>query len=119
MDLKYEHSELIPVGKKRYFCVEYPGYVKNFDRALATLGGEKQLSESLTNNSPVPLRFRATDIFSHPINGYITKASKLLVKVTRRVKKNKDIDAMEEDATWKVEVEGIIPKTLRFRGSNR
>ncbi|KAI7892907.1 RNA polymerase III transcription factor IIIC subunit-domain-containing protein [Mucor mucedo] len=116
MEPEYPTSEIIPIGKKKYFCVEYPGYVKRTERAIETMGGIKSLTEAVADNSFVELRFRATDMFSHPINGYVVKSSKLLVKVTRRVKKVKYSDTIIEDPSWKVEVEGVISKTLRFRG---
>lgn len=118
MEVNYEPAEILPIGKKKYFCVEYPGYVKRTQRAIDTLGGEKVLGEALASNSTVHLKFRAADTFSHPITGHISSTSKLLVKVTRRVKKNKSTDQVIEDPTWKIQVEGVVTKALRFRGSH-
>lgn len=28
-----------PIMKDKFLCIEYPGYIKNIDRALETLGG--------------------------------------------------------------------------------
>lgn len=113
-------SPLIPIEKKKFFCIEYPGYVKRTKRAIETLGGEAALSEALSNNYQIQLKYRAKDIFSHPINGDILDTCKLLVKVTRRVKRNKRTgevveEGEEEDASWQPHILGIVEKTVRFR----
>ncbi|KAG0169922.1 General transcription factor 3C polypeptide 5 [Apophysomyces sp. BC1021] len=112
MEIDYEIASTIPIPKKKFFCVEYPGYVKNLDRALNTLGGEKALATAITNQKAVELRFRHQDPFSHPINGDIVPTANLLVKITRRVKKGRP----EEEATYKTDIVGTISKTCRFRG---
>lgn len=113
----HEPSPLIPIEKKKFLCVEYPGYVKRAERAIKTLGGESALSEALSNNDQVQLRYRAKDIFSHPINGDFMDTCKLLVKVTRRVKRNKKTgEIVEDSAPWKPQILGTVEKTVRFRG---
>lgn len=122
----YEPSPIIPIGEKKYLCVEYPGYVKRTKRALQTLGGEKGLAEALANNTTVELKYRPGDIFSHGIHGQILTTSKLLVKVTRRVKRKDRItekeqeEEVEEDTEikWKTEIKGVVTKTVRFRGTH-
>ena len=118
MEEDYQVSPIVPIGDKRYFSVEYPGYVKNVDRALASLGGEKALTEALTRETNVKLRYRPNDPFSHPIQGRILPTAKLLVKVTRRVKRDSATGEIIEDASEKYQtaVEGIVTKTVRFRG---
>jgi general transcription factor 3C polypeptide 5 (transcription factor C subunit 1) len=120
MTEEYESSPIIPVGTKKYFCVEYPGIVKREKRAIKLLGGEKALSNSLAAETAVELKFRPGDIFSHPINGHIQPTTKLLVKVTRHVKRNRKTGEIVEDAEpkWKTEIKGIAEKTLRFRGNH-
>lgn len=115
---EYEESPIIPIGDKNYLCVEYPGFVKRPKRAIQTLGGEKALSEALALNTPVKLKFRPGDVFSHPIQGYIAPNSKLVVKVTRKVKRDKISGEIikESDSKWKTEIIGTVTKTLRFRG---
>lgn len=112
-----EPSPLIPIEKKKFLCIEYPGYVKRSERAIKTLGGESTLGEALSNNSQVQLRYRAKDIFSHPINGDFLDSCKLLVKVTRRVKRSKKTgEIVEDDAPWQYDILGTVEKTVRFRG---
>lgn len=113
----HEPSPLIPIEKRKFLCVEYPGHVKKPERAIKTLGGESALSEALVNNTQVQLRYRAKDIFSHPINGDVLDTCKLLVKVTRRVKRSKKTGEIVEDdaAPWQHQVVGLVEKTVRFR----
>ncbi|KAI9016341.1 RNA polymerase III transcription factor IIIC subunit-domain-containing protein [Phycomyces nitens] len=105
-------APLIPYGEKSYFCIEYPGYIKNVDRALESLGGEKKIATLLSKSEPIELRFRPKDPFSHPINGDIVPSSKLLLKVTRRVKKGRPAS----EAQLETQVMGQINKTCRFGG---
>ncbi|CAI2172733.1 5960_t:CDS:10 [Funneliformis geosporum] len=113
-------SKIIP--SRQIFVIEYPGYVKNVDKVLQTLGGEKGLKKAV-NESLMELRFRPDDPFCHPINGDVIPTSNLLLKVTRRKKKrqNKDMNREnDEQASVKEDIKfdilGIISKTCRFRG---
>ncbi|KAI8390287.1 RNA polymerase III transcription factor IIIC subunit-domain-containing protein [Blakeslea trispora] len=109
----YDPAPVLPVGPQRFFCVEFPGHVKRPERAIKMIGGQKTLAEAITNNSVVELRYRDTNTFAHPIRGDIIPSSKLLVKITRRVKKNKPVEEKEEP--YQLEMLGVINKTLRFR----
>ncbi|CAO3651959.1 unnamed protein product [Mucor hiemalis] len=117
MSNDYEPSPIKSIGDKRYLCVEYPGYVKRKDRALATLGGEKALAEALAKETAVKFSYRPGDPFVHPIQGHIIPNSKLLVKVTRRVKKDKLTGEVikEAEGKWDTEIQGLVTKTLQFR----
>jgi hypothetical protein len=35
----------IPISKKKFVAVEYPGVVQNEQKMLATLGGEKNINQ--------------------------------------------------------------------------
>jgi general transcription factor 3C polypeptide 5 (transcription factor C subunit 1) len=73
------------------------------------------------NEDLMELRFRPDDPFCHPINGDVIPTSNLLLKMTRRKKKQKkNVNHEEEKANIKEDVKfdilGIISKTCRFRG---
>ncbi|CAJ0640031.1 3668_t:CDS:2 [Entrophospora sp. SA101] len=103
-NINYEKAKCIPLPtQQQFFSVEYPGYVKNIDRVLKTLGGQKGLKKAI-NEDMMELWFRPDDPFSHPINGNVIPTSNLLLKVTRRKRRY-----------VKCEVIGIISKTCRFR----
>ncbi|KAJ1922266.1 tau 95 subunit of transcription factor TFIIIC [Mycoemilia scoparia] len=125
----YEKAERNAVPNTELYVVEYPGYVKNPDKALATLGGTKKLTKYVYHEGgvPVELRYRPDDLLSHPIEGESIPTGNLLIKVTRRVKKNKknsktpELAGFNQEAQaidnqpWKAEVVGVIKKTVRFR----
>ncbi|KAJ3269538.1 tau 95 subunit of transcription factor TFIIIC [Borealophlyctis nickersoniae] len=117
-----------PLPRWNFHVVEYPGYVKDEQKVLQTLGGmpaiEKAFNEDLKG---LELRYRPDDPFSHPINGEIIATTNLLLKVTRRRKKKKkeQTDVADEgaggDEPWKIntEIVGVVSKTCRFRGGIR
>ncbi|KAI7864580.1 RNA polymerase III transcription factor IIIC subunit-domain-containing protein [Spinellus fusiger] len=96
----------------KFLSIEYPGYINNVQRAINTLGGEKAIASSFVKSIPLELRFRPKDALSHPINGDIIPCTRLVLKVTRRVKKG----SPKEDATIVPEIIGSISKTCRFGG---
>ncbi|GES74257.1 hypothetical protein RCL_jg4637.t1 [Rhizophagus clarus] len=85
----------------------------------AAPSGEKGLKKAI-NEDLMELRFRPDDPFCHPINGDVIPTSNLLLKVTRRKKKqNENVNYEEEKANLKdvkFDILGIISKTCRFRG---
>lgn len=48
-----DDSDLAPlkeIPSDSFLCVEYPGYVKNIDKVLETLGGVEKVSTVLYNS---------------------------------------------------------------------
>jgi hypothetical protein len=75
----------IPRDAPRLFIVEYPGFVKNKDRALETLGGLEGIARQLQEDaSLLPLRFRPEDPYSHTIHAERSKTNRVVVKLVRR-----------------------------------
>ncbi|CAG8544001.1 680_t:CDS:10, partial [Ambispora leptoticha] len=118
---EYEPAACLSVPDKQFFVVEYPGRVKNIDKVLKTLGGQRGLNRAINENL-VELRYRVNDPFCHPINGDIVPTANFLVKVTRRRKKQKKNEDRQsesditDESNIKYEIKGIISKTCRFRG---
>ncbi|KAG9286962.1 hypothetical protein G9A89_001200 [Geosiphon pyriformis] len=125
----YEQAPCLGIPAKHFFAVEYPGYVKNLENVLKTLGGQRGLNKAV-NQDLVELRFRPDDPFCHPINGDIIPTANLLTKVTRWRKKSKyngnnfenNIDDKDQDnnddnnSHIEFKILGIISRTCRFRG---
>ncbi|KND00444.1 transcription factor TFIIIC subunit TFC1 [Spizellomyces punctatus DAOM BR117] len=117
----YKPAPSQPLPGWTFHVVEYPGYIKNTENALRTLGGIEAIEKAFTDGLNVlELRYRPTDPFSHPINGDIINTGNLLLKVTRRRKKRKGTKAhsppMEESpADVKTQIIGTVTKTCRFR----
>ncbi len=66
-------------------CIEYPGYIKNFDSALQTLGGTEKIAQALQGpkHRPLPLNFRPEDPLSHPLDGERQDLSGCLLRFSR------------------------------------
>lgn len=128
-----------------YYSVEYPGYVQSHPSSLAyalrTLGGQKALNDAFNEGGRIlELKLQPDNPFAHPITGDVVNTNKLLVKVTRRKKrdnentdagtvnthgiegvtldKGKGKEAQPEEEAYSAEVVGAIPKTIRFRSAS-
>ncbi|CAG8594178.1 8576_t:CDS:2 [Acaulospora morrowiae] len=121
---RYDTAPTKIIPSQQLFSVEYPGYVKNIDKVLQTLGGQRGLKKAV-NEDLMELRFRPGDPFCHPINGDVIPTSNLLLKVTWKRKKRKThvsqkiLDDHTDNGDVKdvdFKVIGIISKTCRFRG---
>ena len=73
-----------PVPDREAFLVEYPGYVKNPEALVQTLGGLDRLTAALdSDNSLLQLNFRPTDPLAHPVYGERQPTKGLLLKLSR------------------------------------
>ncbi|CDS10849.1 hypothetical protein LRAMOSA11335 [Lichtheimia ramosa] len=97
---------------RQFICVEYPGRVKNIDRAIETLGGQKAITAAVENpKNGIELKLRPKDPFCHPVSGEVRRIPGLLLKVTRRRRK----DQPEDEGETKTEILGTVTRTCRFR----
>lgn len=98
--------------KRSFRVVEYPGIVKNPEKALKTLGGLDAIDEAFGKETlgHMQLNYRPEDEFSHPINGEVVNTSNLVLCVTRKIHKASGI---VESTT--AEIVGVAEKTARFR----
>lgn len=73
------------VPKREVICIEYPGFVRNLEPALESLGGDAGIIKAATaiTSSILPLRLRTDDPLSRPIFGEKHSTKGLLLKVTR------------------------------------
>ena len=65
-------AEVLPLPSTRLLCVEYPGFVKNVDRAVVTLGGEDAIQKAVRDRpefleAPLWTHLTATRIESNVI----------------------------------------------------
>ncbi|KAJ8660847.1 hypothetical protein O0I10_003491 [Lichtheimia ornata] len=100
------------LNDRQFICVEYPGRVKNIDRAIDTLGGQQAITAAVENpKNGIELRLRPKDPFSHPVSGEVRRIPGLLLKVTRRRRKGQP----EDEGETKAEIVGTVTRTCRFR----
>jgi len=75
-----------PVPSREAFLVEFPGYFRNPQAAIQTLGGVDALTKAASSDDSVlQLRFRPGDPYSHPLYGERQAAAGLLLKIARKV----------------------------------
>jgi Tau95 Triple barrel domain/RNA polymerase III transcription factor (TF)IIIC subunit HTH domain len=91
--LPQKHSLTVPLPDQPGACnfiVEFPGYIKNEDRALATFGGLDGLAaQRQTHPKTLQLRLRPGDPSCHPLISDDAKSTTVLVvKLTRSVNKH-------------------------------
>ena len=113
------------VDNSTLVCVEYPGFVKNVDRMLKTMGGVEQISETYSESSRrLEMCFRPDDPYCHSVFADLYPVNGLLLKVKRRRRKPKKIQedkqlqaaAKPEDESWEYEQEvlGIVKSVYRY-----
>ncbi|MEW5300868.1 MAG: hypothetical protein WDW36_003766 [Sanguina aurantia] len=64
-------------------AVEYPGYVRDQGKAVATLGGMAAVNASVSSNWALRLSFRPSDPTSHPLYGEKSPCCRLLLRISR------------------------------------
>ena len=67
-------------------CIEYPGYIRSFEAALATLGGTAKVAQTFQGQKhrPLSLHFRPDDPLSHPLDGERQELSGCLLRFSRK-----------------------------------
>ncbi|XP_062815692.1 general transcription factor 3C polypeptide 5 isoform X2 [Anolis carolinensis] len=102
----------IPRGR-RLVCVEFPGVVRDPEKALLSLGGEEALARVYADPSRrLELYFRPKDPYCHPVCANRFPASSMLLRVRRRTRRKRP----EEAVSVQVEVLGIVSTVYKFQG---
>ncbi len=96
---------------KRLVCIEYPGYVNDISKALKTLGGEAQVTATLTD----PLRrvgmyFRPNDPYYRQNFGDRFPVTDLLMKVKRKKRMKNGM----EEVKYECEILGVIDTVVKY-----
>lgn len=104
-----------PRTLERMVMIEYPGFVKNQDKALATLGGVETIEKVFeSQKNRLELKFRKSDPYSHPAYGDQVPRKCLVL----RIKKNKDpvqiTNSDNCDRSFQISVVGEIQISIRF-----
>lgn len=103
-------SENYRVPEAEAFLVEYPGYVRDVQAVMHTLGGSSALAAAANgSNSVLQLRFRPDDLMSHSLYGERQATNGLLLKLSRR-------DANLENPHVSAEVVARVHSKFTFTG---
>lgn len=105
-------TAILALPDTKLVCVEYPGFVKNVDKMLDSIGGEQGLSKTYADSSKrLELRYRPKDPYCHPVCGNRFSSTNLLIRVCRRRRKGSN-----EEGHMSIEVLGLIETTYKFQG---
>jgi general transcription factor 3C polypeptide 5 (transcription factor C subunit 1) len=106
-----------------FYSIEYPGYVQpsSVPLAIRSLGGQSKLDHAFKRTAPksqqtlLELSLRPGNPFAHPIPGDVVGTNNLLLKVTKRKRKQVAGDPCTTTGEYTAEVVGVVSKTARFR----
>ncbi|KAF9076381.1 RNA polymerase III transcription factor IIIC subunit-domain-containing protein [Rhodocollybia butyracea] len=117
-----------PLPQTHFYSVEYPGYVlsASIPQAIRNLGGPSSLETAFRRGASksetlVELKLKPQDSFAHPVPGEVVGNKSIVLKVTRRRRKNINFgwdglpNPNEPIGDFKAEAIGVLQKTVRFR----
>ncbi|GAX75079.1 hypothetical protein CEUSTIGMA_g2523.t1 [Chlamydomonas eustigma] len=108
--------------------VEFPGYVRNVDRAIQMLGGLTNIAASLNNGSQnnfLRLHYRPEDTLSHPLIGDQHATQGLLLRISKTKSPLKSVPAnyeaknsahSDETSPLKLRIVSRVQRTFKFNG---
>lgn len=99
--------------------IEYPGFVKNVDKAELTLGGLEAMQKIISSDKDrLQLRFRVSDPLSHPTYGDKMPTKSLLIKIRRRLVRRPQQSSTKcsdySDDSYNVRLVGVLLTTFKF-----
>lgn len=95
--------------------IEYPGFVKNYDRALATLGGIESVEKVFASQKDrLELKFRKSDPFSHPAYGDRIPKKCLVIRIRKTKCSSSSSSACDNQDSFQINVIGKIQISFRF-----
>lgn len=105
----------ITVNQGKFVDVEYPGYIKDENNMLQTLGGEETVSRTFSKPTRrLELSFRPEDPYAHVVCADRYPTANLLLKVKRRRKKQKEGTNEPEEVKYEQEILGIVGNTYKY-----
>lgn len=108
-----EQETVATVPKASCIAIEYPGYIRNHQKAILTLGGEGSVQEAAeVDGAALKLRFRPDDPTSHPAFAEKQTTRHLLLRISRKAESSGSDGA---DGV-RAEVAARIATTFRFTG---
>ena len=115
-------SRELALPQHSFYSVEYPGYVRpsSVPLAISNLGGQSKVDHAFKRTAPktpalLELSLRPGNPFAHPIPGDVVGTNNLLLKITKRKRKQLNSEYPSTIGEYTAEVVGIVSKTARFR----
>lgn len=113
-DVSSTSSGRITFNQGKFVGIEYPGYIKDENQMLETLGGEETVAK--TYSSPgrrLELSFRPDDPYCHAVCGDRYSTPNLLLRVKQRKKKSRDGSNQSTVVKYEQEILGIVANTFK------
>lgn len=102
---------ICPVDLEQLVLIEYPGFVKNTDKALETLGNIDSIERVYaTQKDRLELKFRPADPYCHPAYGDRVPKKCLVL----RIKSVKSKDEADDKRSYSLDVVGKVQTSFSF-----
>ncbi|KAK6979806.1 General transcription factor 3C polypeptide 5 [Biomphalaria glabrata] len=98
---------------RKFICIDYPGVIRNVDKALDTLGGVSYIQKCIKQNHKLELNFRPKDPYCKPVLSSLCPSRNLLLKIRRRRKLEPNSNPVMQ-YEYQIEVIGAVDNMYRF-----
>lgn len=114
-DLSSSSNGQILVNQVKFVGIEYPGYIKDENHMLETLGGEETVSRTYSiPTRRLELSFRPADPYAHAVCADRYPTANLLLRVKQRKKKQREGSNEPAEVKYEQEVLGIVGNTFKY-----
>ena len=111
----------VPLSSTPLLCIRYPGFVRNIERALDTMGGLETMEHAYNQHIPMlELRYQPSNTSLCPMRATRENANGILLKVVRRKKSGTMEAAVDtsEQSLESVEALGVVRSEFKFTGKS-
>lgn len=105
-----------PPDLEEMVMIEYPGFVKNPDKAMLTLGGLESIEKVVgSQKDRLELKFRKSDPFAHPAYGDREPKKCLVMRIRKRKSNNQSSTTSEEYSPgFDINIIGRVQTSYKF-----
>ena len=113
-EISFSNNGQIIFNQTKFVGIEYPGYIKDENHMLETLGGEDTVAKTYSNPTRrLELSFRPEDPYCHAVCADRYSTSNLLLRVKQRKKKRRQGSDEPPEVTYEQEILGIVGNTFK------
>lgn len=128
---KRSEARIIKIPNQSFTIIEYPGLIKNLNKAIKTLGGLNLISKGLLNSNEIYNNIELnlnlnnnnnnnnSNFNQHPIQSNLSLTGNILIKIIKRKRKiplKNEKGEIIEEGFYSFNSIGIINRSVRFRG---
>lgn len=105
----------ITFNTTKFVGIDYPGFIKDENRMLETLGGEDTVARTYSiSGRRLELSFRPRDPYCHAVCADRYPTANLLLRVKQRKKKRRE-GSEPPEVKYEQEILGIVANTFKFQ----